>query len=135
MSEASFYRPHPEYVEGSVKPKRTLFDSRPVQDQENSIDWNKPFAASGGSASVLSFKTPSSDHEYSSSFSANVKLRPMAMGPIIAKLKDAWQENRTLDHIADIEKLTKGQSKNSKCIVYRKGVITASNFSQCPDES
>ena len=31
MSEVSFNRPHPEYVEGYVKPKRTLFDPRPVQ--------------------------------------------------------------------------------------------------------
>ena len=87
-------------------------------------------AASGGSA--LCFKTPSSDHEYSGSFSANIKPKPMTMLSIIAKLeseaqvKDALQENRTLDHITDIEKLTKGQSENREWFDYRKGVITAS---------
>ena len=35
MSEVSFDRAHPEYVEGYVKPKRTLFDPRPVQDRES----------------------------------------------------------------------------------------------------
>ena len=56
----------------------------------------------------------------------------MTMWSIIAKheseaqVKDALQENRTLDHIADIEKLRKGQSENSKWFDYRKGVITAS---------
>ena len=132
MSEVSFGRPHPEYVEGYVKPKRTLFDPRPVQDRQSYIDWNKLAAASGGSASVLCFKTPISDHEYSGSFSANIKPKPMTMLSIIAKLeseaqvKDALQENRTLDHISCIEKLTKGQSENSEWFDYRKGVITAS---------
>ena len=118
MSEVSFNRPHPEYVECYVKPKRTLFDPRPVQDRQSYIDWNKLAAASGGSASVLCFKTPISDHEYSGSFSANIKPKPMTMLSIIAKLeceaqvKDALQENRTLDHISCIEKLTKGQSEN-----------------------
>ena len=56
----------------------------------------------------------------------------MTMLSIIAKLeskaqvKDALQENRTLDHISCIEKLTKGQSENSEWFDYRKGVITAS---------
>ena len=132
MSEVSFNRPHPEYIEGYVKPKRTLFDPRPVQDRQSYIDWNKLAAASGGSSSVLCFKTPISDHEYSGSFSANIKPKPMTMLSIIAKLeseaqvKDALQENRTLDHISCIEKLTKGQSENSEWFDYRKGVITAS---------
>ena len=43
-----------------------------------------------------------------------------------AQIKDALQENRTLDHITDIEKLTKRQSENSEWFDYRKGVITAS---------
>ena len=135
MSEVSFDRPHPEYVEGYVKPKRTLFDPRPVQDRQSCIDWNKLVAASGGSASVLCFKTPSSDHEYSGSFSANIKPKPMTMLSIIAKLeseaqvKDALQENRTLDHITDIEKLTKGQSENSEWFDFRKGVYNRFNFS------
>ena len=43
-----------------------------------------------------------------------------------AQVKDALQENRTLDHIADIEKLTKGPSEKSKWFDNRKGVITAS---------
>ena len=66
------------------------------------------------------------------SFSANGKPKPMNMGSIIAKLesnaqvKDALQENRTLDHIVNIEKLSKGQSENSKWFDYRKGVITTS---------
>ena len=113
MSGVSFDRPHPDYVEVYVKP-------RPVQDRASSIDWNKLVAASGGRASVLCFKTPSSYHEYSGCCLANVKPKPMIMGSIIAKLeseaqfKDTLQENRTLDHIADIEKLTKGQSENSK---------------------
>ena len=68
MSEVSFDRPHPKYVEGYVKPKGTLFDPRPVQDRQSCIDWNKLVAASGGSASVLCFKTPTSDHEYSGKF-------------------------------------------------------------------
>ena len=50
-----------------------------------------------------------------------------------AQVKDALQENRTLDHITDIEKLTKGQRENSEWFDYRKGVITVS-ISQCPDE-
>ena len=110
MSEVSFDRPHPEYIEGYVKPKHALFEPRPVQDRQSCIDWNKLVAASGGSASVLCFKTPTSDHEYSGSFSANIKPKPMAMLSIIAKLegeaqvKDALQENRTLVHITDIEK-------------------------------
>ena len=140
MSEVSFDRPHPQYVEGYVKPKSTLFDPRPFQDTQSCIDWNKLVAVSGVSASVLCFKAPSFDHEYSGSFSANIKPKPMTMLSIIAKLeseaqvKDASQENRTLDHITDIEKLTKGQSENSEWFEYRKGVITAS-ISQCPDES
>ena len=110
----------------------THFVEHHVQDRAKSIDWNKLIAASDGSASVHCFKTPSSDHEYSGSFSAKVKPKPMTMGSIIAELeskapvKDALQENRTLDHIADIEKLTKGQSENSKWFDYRKRVITAS---------
>ena len=69
--------------------------------------------------------------EYSGSFSANIKPKPMTMLSIIAKLeseaqvKDALQENRTLDHISCIEKLTKGQSE-SEWFDYRKGVIIAS---------
>ena len=96
--------------------------------------WNKLVAASGGSASVLCFKTPRSDHEYSGSFSENIKPKPMTMLSIIAKLeneaqvKDALQENRTLDHITDRVKLTKCQSENSEWFDYRKGVITASIF-------
>ena len=43
-----------------------------------------------------------------------------------AQVKDALQENRTLDYITDIEKLTKGQSENSEWFDYRKVVITAS---------
>ena len=42
------------------------------------------------------------------------------------QVKDALQENRTLDHITDIEKLTRGRSENSEWFDYRKGVITAS---------
>ena len=132
MSEVSFDRPHPEYVEGYARPKRTLFHPRPVQYRQSCIDWNKLVTASDGSASVLCFKTSSSDHEYSGSFSANVKPKLMTMESIIAKLesqaqlKKALQENRTLDNIADIEKLRKGQSENSNCFDYRKGVITAS---------
>ena len=45
MIEVSFDRPHPEYVEGYVKPKRTLFDPKPVQDRQICIDWNKFFAS------------------------------------------------------------------------------------------
>ena len=52
----------PEYLEGYAKPKRTLFDPRPIQDRESCIDWNQPVAASAGSASVLCSKTPSPDH-------------------------------------------------------------------------
>ena len=85
MSEVSFDRPHPEYVEGYVKPKRTLFDPRPVQERRSCNYWNKLVAASGGSASVLCFKTPSSDHEYSGSFSAKIKPTPTTMLSIIAK--------------------------------------------------
>ena len=76
-------------------------------------------------------KTPSSDHEHSGSFSANIKPNPMTMLAMIAKLeseaqvKNALQQNRTLDHITDIEKLTKGQSENSEWFDYRKGVITS----------
>ena len=43
-----------------------------------------------------------------------------------AQVKDALQENRTLNHITDIEKLTKCQSENSEWFDCRKGVITAS---------
>ena len=37
MSEVSFNRPYPEYVESYVKPKCTLFDPRPVQDRQSYI--------------------------------------------------------------------------------------------------
>ena len=119
MSEVSFDRPHPEYVEGNVKPKRTLFDPRPVQDRQSCIDWNKLVAASGGSASVLCFKTPSSDHEYSGSSSANM-LSIIAKLESEAQVKEALQENRNLEHIIDIEKLTKCQSEKSEWFDYRK---------------
>ena len=130
MNKVSFDRPHPEYVEGYIKPKRTLFDPRPIQDRETSIDWNKLSAASGGNASVLCFKRYISDHQYSTSFRTNNKPEPMVS--IIANLQtkalveEALQVSRTLDHISDIEALTKGQSENSAWFDFRKGVITAS---------
>ena len=53
------------------------------------------------------------------------------MVSIIAKIQtdalveEALQLNRTSDHIADIEALTKGQSENIAWFDFRKGVITA----------
>ena len=111
----------------SVKPKRTLFDPRPVQDRESCIIGTILLLPVVEVASVLCFKIPTSDHEYSGS-STNVKPKPMSIAKLKArlKLKKLCKKNRTLDHIADTEKLTIGQSENSKWFDCRKGVITAS---------
>ena len=132
MKAVSFNRPHPEYEHGYTKPKRATFDPRPLQDREVIIDWNKVFTATEGCASVLCFKsTLSSDHQYINNSSTS-KIKPLTLQFIVTdsqnfnEFESLAKENRTSDHISEIELLTKGQSSNDLWFDYRKGVITAS---------
>ena len=132
MKAVSFNRLHPEYEHGYTKPKRATFDPRPLQDREVIIDWNKVFTATEGCASVLCFKsTLSSDHQYINNSSTS-NIKPLTLQFIVTnsqnfnEFESLAKENRTSDHISEIELLTKGQSSNDLWFDYRKGVITAS---------
>ena len=132
MKALSFSIPRQEYEHGYTKPKRITLDPRPVQDFEVVVNWNKVVTATEGCASVLCFKsTLSSDHQYIN-YSSTSKIKPLTLQFIVTKAQNfnefesLAKENRTSDHISEVELLKKGQSSNELWFDYRQGVITAS---------
>ena len=71
MKAVLFNQPLPKYEHSYTKPKRTTFDTRPLQEREFVVDWNKLVTLTEGCASVLCFKSILSSYQYVNSSSTS----------------------------------------------------------------
>ena len=114
LSAINFDRPHPEYESVFVKPKRSTFDPRPIEERTSSFKcWNELISMSDGNSSVLCFKNftsnITSDDDYQLMPVSSPVLNPYTL-PEIVVINNYNSENfynyRTPEILAEIENLT-----------------------------